>query len=115
MVERGEEVRRILETEGIEAGLINARFVKPIEDEKMIAEIAKTKKVITIEDNIIKGGLGSSILEEIRKADIDHVTVKMFGYPDEFVKHASVEQIEQIYGLDASSIAKEVGKLIKEK
>lgn len=57
MVDTACEVSNILEREGTRAEVINARFLKPIDKEKIISSITKTKRVITIEDNIIKGGL----------------------------------------------------------
>ena len=63
MVERAVEVSNILEAQGISTEVINARFLKPIDKETVLRSIDKTKNVITIEDNIIKGGLGSAVEE----------------------------------------------------
>lgn len=67
--------------------------------------IRKTKNVITIEDGILKGGLGSSVMELINEYKIEDVFVKMYGYDDVFIQHGSVEELEKLYGLDAKSIA----------
>lgn len=63
MLERAVEVSNILEAQGISTEVINARFLKPIDKETILRSIDKTKNVITIEDNIIKGGLGSAVEE----------------------------------------------------
>ena len=65
----------------------------------------------TIEDNIVKGGLGSTILEMLNSNDIN-CKLRMFGYPKEFVKHASVSEIEKLYGLDADNIKNVISKEI---
>ena len=57
MVERAIEVSNLLEKEGINAEVINARFLKPFDKETILKSVSKTKKVITIEDGILKGGL----------------------------------------------------------
>ena len=60
MVERGMEVSNLLEKENISAEVINARFLKPFDEETLLKSVNKTKRIITIEDGIIKGGLRSN-------------------------------------------------------
>lgn len=108
MVERAVEVANILEEHGKTVEVINARFLKPIDKETILNSISKTKKVITIEDNIKKGGLGSRVAELINEEKLKDVTLNKYGYPDEFIKHGSVGEIEKKYGLDAESIAADV-------
>ncbi len=104
MVARGKEVAEQLKEKNIEAELINVRFLKPIDEETIKKSIEKTKRVITIEDNIIKGGLGDEVKNIICKNEIKDVKIKCFGYPDEFIKHGSMQELEKIYGLDKESI-----------
>lgn len=106
MVERAMEVANNLENDDISCEVINMRFLKPIAEEKILNSIEKTKNVITIEDNLLAGGLGTKIKELIATSGINDVKIKCFGYPDEFIKQAEVNEIEQEYGLDASSITK---------
>lgn len=105
MVERAVEVSDILKEQNIDCEIINARFVKPLDYNTIERSIRKTKNVITIEDGILKGGLGSSVMEFINEYKIEDVFVKMYGYDDVFVQHGSVEELEKLYGLDAKSIA----------
>ncbi len=105
MVERAVEVANILEKEDISVEIINTRFLKPIDKETILKSIMKTRNVITIEDNIIKGGLASQVEDIIVEEKLDNVEFKKFGYPDEFIKHGSVQEIEKKYGLDAEHIA----------
>ena len=112
MVSRACEVQQILKKENIEVEVINARFLKPLDEKKILQSIQKTKKVITIEDNILKGGLASSIKELIVDNKLNIVELKCFGYPNTFVKHGTTEEIERLYGLDVESIVKETKGLV---
>ena len=105
MVERAVEISRLLEKENIDVEIINARFLKPLDKETILKSAEKTKNIITIEDGILKGGLGSAVIELINNNDLKDIKVKTFGYDDLFVKHGSVEEIEKENKLDANSIA----------
>lgn len=106
MVGRAMEVANLLEGKSVE--VINARFLKPLDEETILKSIEKTKNVITIEDNLKKGGLGSAVLELINKNNIKDVNVQIFGYDDTFVEHGSVDELEKKYGLSAQKIADKV-------
>lgn len=108
MVSKGVQIANRLEKEGKQIEVINVRFLKPLDKETILKSINKTKNVITIEDNILKGGLGSEIEELIISKNLKEVTFKKYGYPDEFVKHGSVEEIENKYGLGVEEITKEI-------
>ena len=104
MVERAKEVANLMPDKSIE--IINARFLKPLDEETILKSIQKTKDVITIEDNLLKGGLGSAVLELINKNKIENISVKIYGYDDMFVEHGKVEELEEKYGLTAEKICK---------
>ena len=104
MVEKAVEVADKFSKIGIDAEIINARFLKPFDENKIIESIEKTKNVITIEDGLIKGGLATTVNELIAKNGIIDVNIKNCGYDDEFVKQGSVQELEQINGLDCNSI-----------
>ena len=111
MVDRVVEVSKVLKQKNINVELINARFLKPIDEKAILKSILKTKKVITIEDNIIQGGLGSTVEEIIIKNNLLDIKIKKMGYPDEFIRHGSIEELEAIYKLDVNSIIEEINKL----
>ena len=113
MVERAVEVSDILKEQSIDCEIINARFAKPLDYNTIEMSIRKTKNVITIEDGILKGGLGSSVMELINEYKIEDVFVKMYGYDDVFIQHGSVEELEKLYGLDAKSIALSIQILVE--
>ena len=104
MVEKAVDVADKFSKIGIDAEIINARFLKPFDENKIIESIEKTKNVITIEDGFIKGGLATTVNELIAKNGIIDVNIKNCGYDDEFVKQGSVQELEQINGLDCNSI-----------
>ena len=81
------------------------RFLKPL-DEEILHEVGKNfKKVVTVEDGVISGGLGSAVLEFM--ADNGYqVEVKRIGMPDHFVMHGTVAELHKQCGMDAESIAK---------
>jgi len=103
MVERAKEVANLMPDKKIE--IINARFLKPLDEETLIKSIQKTKNVITIEDNLLKGGLGSAVLELINKNKLENIKVQGYGYDDIFVEHGKVEELEEKHGLTAEKIA----------
>ena len=84
-------------------GLINARFVKPL-DSRMLQEAAlHARALITVEDNTVLGGFGSAVLEELSRLNLK-VPVRVLGVPDEFQEHASVERVHALSGMDAQAI-----------
>ncbi|MBE5805830.1 MAG: 1-deoxy-D-xylulose-5-phosphate synthase [Clostridiales bacterium] len=115
MVERAYQISEILQKKNIKCEVINARFVKPLDYNILQKSINKTKKVITIEDGILHGGLGSGVLEMINECKIENVYLKSYGYRDCFVEHGSVQELERKYGLDVDSIITdiEMSKIIK--
>lgn len=105
MVERAMEVSQLLKEQNINCEVINARFLKPLDFNTIEASIRKTKNVVTIEDGILRGGLGTSVIELINECKVKDVYVKCYGYDDKFVSHGSVEELEKLNGLDAKSIS----------
>ena len=106
MVGRAKEVAELLPDKSIE--IINARFLKPLDEETILKSIQKTGHVITIEDNLLKGGLGCSVGEIINKTRLHNTKFKNFGYDDTFVEHGTVEEIENAYNLTAEKISKKL-------
>lgn len=88
------------------------RFLKPL-DEDILHEVGKNfKKVITIEDGVRNGGLGSAVTEWFQDNDYC-VKVKRLGLPDNFVEHGTVPELERIVGIDEESIARTIAELGK--
>jgi 1-deoxy-D-xylulose-5-phosphate synthase len=108
------EASNLLDEAGISACVINARFIKPI-DASLFEEFArKTKHVITVEENSVRGGFGSAVLEYLSDADINDLKIRIIGIPDTFIEHGPQKLLREECGLDARSIAKKALTLIKE-
>ena len=104
MVEKAMKVANLLENEEKSVEVVNARFLKPLDKETIIKSINKTKKVITLEDNTLIGGLASSIKDLIIENELSEVKVQSYGWKDEFIRHGKVEELEKLYGLDEKTI-----------
>lgn len=105
------EVSKILKNKNINADVINCRFLKPLDKETILLSVRKTKSVITIEDNVITGGLASAVQALIVNEELQFK--KFFAYPDEFIKHGKSSEIEKEFKMDAESIAEEIKNLLK--
>jgi 1-deoxy-D-xylulose-5-phosphate synthase len=93
-----------LKAEGINARVINARFIKPL-DEGLLCDTAKSiKRIITVEENVLMGGFGSAVLELFEEKGIHAVIVKRLGIKDKFVEHASQKELRRMYGIDEEGI-----------
>ena len=108
-------VCRKLKEAGINAEVINARFLKPFDKYTVLKSINKTHFVVTIEDNSLVGGLGAEVKELIAERRISNVIVRNFGYPDVFVEHGTPQELEEIYKLDEKSVFNYITNEIKYK
>jgi 1-deoxy-D-xylulose-5-phosphate synthase len=93
----------MLEEQGFSATVVNARFIKPLDEDLILTLAARHGRVLTVEENVLAGGFGSAVLELL----VDHelsVAVKRLGIPDTFVEHGSPAILRQKYGLDAEGI-----------
>ena len=104
MVAKAQRVAKMLEKDSINAEVINARFLKPFDGEKVIESIKKTNTVITIEDGTSAGGLGYKVEDVIINGKLNNIKFHKFSYPDEFIVHGDVSQLEKKYNIDDKSI-----------
>jgi 1-deoxy-D-xylulose-5-phosphate synthase len=114
MTETALKAAELLSGKGILAEVINARFVKPLDEQLILDSVSKTGALVTLEDNCIRGGFGSSILELIIEKGL-MVKTKLFGFPDEPIPHGSRKELYKKYGLDPESIANETAEFLKSK
>lgn len=115
MLKETMQAAEMLEKEEIDAEVINARFVKPL-DEKLISEsLKKTGKGITIEENVLIGGFGSAVLEMLEEKGMNEIELHRIGAPDEYIGYDSPEEIKKQFGMDSESIAKKAKELVKQK
>ena len=93
------------EKDGLDVGVVNARFVKPIDADIVRRAIYETGFVIAIEESTLCGGFGSAVLEAACRAGLNTENVACLGIPDHFVEHGDRSELLADVGLDASGIA----------
>ncbi|MBF0320434.1 MAG: 1-deoxy-D-xylulose-5-phosphate synthase [Nitrospirae bacterium] len=108
---------RRLKEDGVSAMVVNMRFLKPL-DTAIIDEIAGTiRKIVTVEENVLGGGFGSSILEYLNSADAEFaagVAVKIVALPDRFIEQGKQSLLRHLYGLDDDGIYHAALSLLKQ-
>jgi len=102
---------RRLREEGIDATVVNCRFVKPLDGDLLARVALATGKVLTVEENVLAGGFGSAVLEMLEAKDLSGIDVKRLGIPDEFVEHGTQAEMRRKYGIDAEGILDAARKL----
>jgi 1-deoxy-D-xylulose-5-phosphate synthase len=96
---------QLLRSEGFDVGVINARFVKPLDSETILRAVANCGAVVTVEEGALAGGFGSAVLEAACAAGIDTTRLRTLGIGDRFVEHGDREELLATLGLDAEGIA----------
>lgn len=114
MVHTAWEVKERLQRDNYKVSVVNARFIKPF-DEETLAELLKTHNyLITLEENTTHGGMGSMIAEWLEKQEKLHIRHHITALPDEFIPHGNPDVLKREYGLDVASITDVVKSLITE-
>ena len=112
MVETAERVRELLKQKNIDCSLINARFVKPIDEEIILSEAQNKKILVTLEENVQSGGFGAKVLKLLENNKCNENTrnakVITVSIPDKYVEHGNPLILKKELGLDAESIAERV-------
>lgn len=109
MLADAEKLAARLSEHGIQAGVVNARFVKPL-DTDLLAESARSARlIVTMEDHVITGGFGSAVMEALQAANLQHCPVERIAWPDAFIEHgSSVTQLREKNGLSTEAILERV-------
>jgi 1-deoxy-D-xylulose-5-phosphate synthase len=114
MVDSCREATELLAEQGISAGVVNMRFIKPL-DGQMIRKAAKEVGIIvTVEENVLAGGFGSAVLEYIDEQHLNWVKVLRLGLPDQFIEQGARSKLLQKYQLDSRGIASQVADYLQE-
>ena len=100
-----------LQAEGIEAAVINARFVKPIDAELILRYAQKTGCLLTVEDHVQQGGFGSAVLEVLAEHGVTGVTVLRHALPDAIIEHGAQKLLRRDFGLDEAGIAAKIREI----
>ena len=108
MLEDAKKLAQSLSKMGIQTGLVNARFAKPIDRENLLKSAKTSKLIVTMEDHVISGGFGSAILESLQDQG-EQIPVERIGWPDKFIDHgSSVAQLREANRLGAEQIITKV-------
>jgi 1-deoxy-D-xylulose-5-phosphate synthase len=98
LVPMASDVALKLESEGISAAVINARFTKPIDIEMLEFYARSVDVILTMEDHVLQGGFGSAVLEELSNAGLATPVVRI-GWPDRFIEHGKIDALRAKYGV----------------
>ncbi|MDD3180101.1 MAG: 1-deoxy-D-xylulose-5-phosphate synthase [Opitutaceae bacterium] len=99
---------RIAGEEGLSVGVVNARFIKPLDRTLLLSQAAGLPLLVTMEDHVVTGGFGSAVLEALQEADCQ-TPVERIGWPDQFVEHGSnAEALRTSYGLSTNEIVRRI-------
>ena len=93
-----------LRQQGLDIGIINARFLKPLDTEAILRAIRECSFVVTVEEAALAGGFGSAVLEATADAGIDASRVRRLGIPDHYIEHGERDELLADLGMDAGGI-----------
>ncbi len=107
------EAAKRLAEEGISVAVVNARFVKPLDEEMIVAFAKKTGRIVTVEEHALFGGFGSAVLECLDAKGITGIKTHRIGLPDAYIEHGTQKVLRQKYGLDADGIYSSVKAFVE--
>lgn len=107
MVKTAEAVREALKARGLQASLVNARFVKPIDEEAVREACRGHELIVTMEENVSCGGYGEKVLDCMSRNHLGNRYLNI-SIPDAYVEHGNVELLKQEIGIDAESIVRRI-------
>ena len=109
------EASEILAGQRLDVGVVNARFIKPLDGEAIAKMIGKEALIVTVEDNTLSGGFGSSVLEYIYDRGWYNAKLLRLGLPDRFIEHGTRDELLTKYHLDGEGIAAAVANHLNAK
>ena len=99
MAETAVKTADLLAKKGVDCTVVNARFIKPLDEELLTKLCRDTKKIVTLEDGVLEGGFGSGVLEFVERSGIKDVKVRRIGLPDKFIEHGKRSELFSKYSL----------------
>ena len=114
MVQSAVQAADTLKEQGIDAGVVNMRFAKPLDKELLIEHAKRYGKIVTLEEGVLAGGVGSEVLEILDDAGLlQQCAVLRLGIPDEFVTHGDKKLLFRDLGLDTDAIVQKAAAFVK--
>lgn len=108
MVSNALKAAHLLSKEGIEAEVVNMRFIKPLDRQRLQMIASRFDSIVTVEENTVHGGFGAAVLEVLQELGSTDVHVKVHGIPDRFIEHGTPAELHALLKLDAPGIAEVV-------
>lgn len=107
------QAAEMLRQRGIFAGVVNARFVKPLDAELLLSAARQSGRILTVEENALQGGFGSAVLELLYDNNMQGVKVRRLGLPDRYIEQGSQAQLRKDVGIDAEGITAAALEFVK--
>jgi 1-deoxy-D-xylulose-5-phosphate synthase len=108
------EAARALSSLGVEAAVVNARFVKPLDGDLLKSLVLNFNRLVTVEEGVLAGGFGSAVMELLEARNLNYVTLKRLGLPDTFIEHGERSLFLKQYNLDAAGIVSVIQRTFPE-
>ena len=114
MVQPALEAAQLLQAQGIAAGVVNMRFAKPLDEALLLEHAKRYRKIVTLEEGVLAGGVGSAVLEALDDHELlGKCDVLRLGIPDEFVMHGDKKLLLRDLGLDVPAIVQKTAAFVK--
>ena len=111
MVKTAVSVEEALKQRGYEVTLINARFVKPLDEEMLLQLLENHRLIVTMEENVFRGGFGEAVNDFYQNQGAS-VKVLNIAIPDRYIEHGSIDILKKEAGIDAESVVKAIEELV---
>jgi 1-deoxy-D-xylulose-5-phosphate synthase len=98
---------------GIDAAVVNARFVKPLDRDLLVGVLSSVPRALTVEDNVVAGGFGSAVAELMADEGIAGVSLRRLGVPDRFIPHGTQDELKKLCGFDKDAIAQAAMQMMR--
>ncbi|PLR84493.1 MULTISPECIES: 1-deoxy-D-xylulose-5-phosphate synthase [Bacillus] len=109
------EAAAILEKQGVSVKVVNARFIKPLDDKMLKGILSDAMPVFTIEEAVLQGGFGSAVLEFAHNNGYHNSRIERMGIPDEFIEHGSVSELLKEIGMTVENVVQKMKILARKK
>ncbi|CAM3242091.1 1-deoxy-D-xylulose-5-phosphate synthase [Sporolactobacillus spathodeae] len=114
MLQTALEAAKVLDNEGLHVSVINARYLKPLDTALLNQLAARQCPILTLEEGVLAGGFGSSVLEYYAEQKTREIIIDLMGIPDQFVAHGSVKELLEELGLTSEKVADRLRQMVHE-
>ena len=98
----------ILGKKGLDFGVVNPRFIKPLDRELLLRQVSAEQRIVTLEEHVLAGGFGAAVMEELEDAGRSTDSVIRIGIADRFIEHGPVPLLRELCGLTPEAVAEKV-------